>query len=642
MVYRCVMIKTSTSATVLLLVLTSLCSDLWADELAQQRSAYLAAEQIIKKGNSDTLADNLQPLKNYPLYPKLMQLGLQKNFGNHAVIAEFLAQYKDSRYAKILQQSWYDYLIEQQQWQTLVKYYHKTDDLSRQCQYHWALFNLQQATAALEWMQKTWPQHVSLPIQCAALSREFLYSPLKQSDLLWQKFERALLAQQPDTARKLLQHFDDSQQEIAKLWLKLYKRPQKTQNFASWPKSDYNGWVFANGVERLARKKLSIAVKLWDNNKQQFTLDHHRRQRVEKNLAIALAKKGDKSAYQRLNQLVYADQETREWRVQAALVGQNWRQVFAAVERLNSQEKRKPRWQYWRARAYWELGEKKAAKRLFTHLAKNRSYYGFIAADYAGHDYQLHDLLFNQDFSKLDLFMQQPQFQAVNELLVLKRKQESLEQWMFAVKQLSPWKIPVAINYALQQGWKKHAALAIKYADYMNNISQYFPLYYRSRVMAQAKRRKIDPAVIFAIIRQESAFNADAVSPVGALGLMQIMPKTGEYIAGRLKEPWDSTQALFNPDTNVRYGAFYYRRMLQQFDQHFALAAAAYNAGPHRVKRWLPKDQPMAADIWIEMIPFDETRNYVKSVLSYALIYQQQLNGDALSMLGFLRKVQPQ
>ena len=113
----------------------------------------------------------------------------------------------------------------------------------------------------------------------------------------------------------------------------------------------------------------------------------------------------------------------------------------------------------------------------------------------------------------------------------------------------------------------------------------------------------------------------------------------------RLNERWRGKNSLYNPVTNIRYGSYYYQKLLTQFDGHYALALAAYNAGPERVKKWLPEDKSIPADIWIETIPYRETRDYVASVLAYALIYQQRTQSvnpeDALSTDDFIRDIEP-
>jgi soluble lytic murein transglycosylase len=142
-------------------------------------------------------------------------------------------------------------------------------------------------------------------------------------------------------------------------------------------------------------------------------------------------------------------------------------------------------------------------------------------------------------------------------------------------------------------------------------------------------------------MRQESMLDQNAMSAVGARGLMQIMPETGQQIARKLNEPWQAENSLFNPDVNIKYGAFYYKQLLTRFDGHFALAMAAYNAGPNRVSKWLPNDKSVPADIWIETIPYKETRKYVMSVLSYSIIYQQRIQRNGLKMTRLLFDVPP-
>ncbi len=132
---------------------------------------------------------------------------------------------------------------------------------------------------------------------------------------------------------------------------------------------------------------------------------------------------------------------------------------------------------------------------------------------------------------------------------------------------------------------------------------------------------------------------------------MQIMPRTGKYIAKSLNERWRGSNSLYNPVTNIKYGAYYYQKLLTKFDGHYAIALAAYNAGPQRVKKWLPETETLPADIWIETIPYKETREYVVNVLAYALIYQQHSQSDNrpinnasennLSMNDFTRDVSP-
>lgn len=158
--------------------------------------------------------------------------------------------------------------------------------------------------------------------------------------------------------------------------------------------------------------------------------------------------------------------------------------------------------------------------------------------------------------------------------------------------------------------------------------------------MAQARIKNLDPAWVYGVMRQESLFMCDVGSSAGALGLMQIMPQTGKRIARWHGEKLSSTALLLHPDRNIRYGTTYLRRQLDDLQNHPALATAAYNAGQHRVKGWLPAT-PLPADVWVETIPFNETRDYVQRVLAYTAIYEARLGRAPMRMSSRLPLVRP-
>jgi soluble lytic murein transglycosylase len=142
-----------------------------------------------------------------------------------------------------------------------------------------------------------------------------------------------------------------------------------------------------------------------------------------------------------------------------------------------------------------------------------------------------------------------------------------------------------------------------------------YPLSYNEAICREAAKNKMESSLISGLIRQESIFDSKIVSPVGAVGLMQIMPSTGAGIARNLGEPF-AADSLLNPALNIRYGCFYLRRLMDEFDQNVILALAGYNGGPQNVKRWYARNHKRALDIFIEDIGFSETRKYVKLVLA--------------------------
>ncbi|MGZ8224372.1 MAG: transglycosylase SLT domain-containing protein, partial [Methylobacter sp.] len=331
----------------------------------------------------------------------------------------------------------------------------------------------------------------------------------------------------------------------------------------------------------------------------------------------------------------------REWKVRAALLEQNWQHVADALIGLKFEEREEPRWQYWLARSLNEAGNILQAQTVYAKLAADRSFYGFLAADTINKPYQLLNKPVSFGENELQALTNENDFKEIQELKFLNREKEAQQQWWFAVKKLPKARLMTAAKLAQQWQWDQVAIITLVKADYWDDLALRFPLNYLSQVQNNAYRQNLDPAIVFGLMRQESMLDKNAHSPVGAKGLMQLMPKTGKQIARDLNEQWQSENSLFNPDINIKYGSYYYRQLLNRFNGHFALATAAYNAGPGRVVNWLPVDKSVPADIWVETIPFRETRKYVTSVLSYAMIYQQRLQRNTLKIKNLMLDVLP-
>ncbi|MCY1443219.1 Soluble lytic murein transglycosylase [compost metagenome] len=174
--------------------------------------------------------------------------------------------------------------------------------------------------------------------------------------------------------------------------------------------------------------------------------------------------------------------------------------------------------------------------------------------------------------------------------------------------------------------WYFPAIRSISQAKYWDDLDIRFPMAHRSSLVREAGVRGLHSSWVFAITRQESAFMTDARSGVGATGLMQLMPATAKETSRKFGIPLASTQQLVVPDLNIQLGTAYLSQIHAQFNGNRVLATAAYNAGPGRGRQWLRNTRHLSFDVWVETIPFDETRQYVQNVLSYSVIYGQKLN----------------
>ena len=610
--------------------------------LNEQRKEFLIAEKLVKKGKTRLFFKKSEVLADYPLYPYLQYQWLKKNLNQTDKIKAFLNHYADTRYAGLLNYKFQMYLAKHKRWSEFINQYSPTNNTKILCYYYRAKYNTGAKKEALIGARKLWVVGQSQPSECDAVFKVFKDSSLFTPEVMWQRFDAALVNKKVKLAKYIQRSMSEKDQKIAERWIKVHASPLLITNRKFLKiKQPQSGLIFAHGIDRLARKDPIKAIDIWDARKLDFKINTDRKNRLEQRLAMSLVYRRDKRAYSRLSQLNKPDESAQEWRVRASLREQNWTHVEQAISALDKETKEKEKWRYWLARALEKTDKAKVSEFIFSKLSKDRSFYGYLSAEKLNKSYQLADHPVQVTDEMLIKFMQKTDFRVVAELIKVNKNLEAKRQWWYSVRKLDKNEILIAAKYAQKLNWKQVAIFTIAKAKYWDDVSLRFPIIYEKQVQKNADRQDLNPAIIYGLIRRESAFNQNARSPVGARGLMQIMPKTGKQIARELKEKWRNTNALFNPTTNVKYGSYYYKQLLNQFDGHYALAAAAYNAGPHRVNRWLPKTEALAADIWIETIPFKETRSYVSAVLTYALIYQKQLKKNILTMKDFMRDVLP-
>ena len=627
------------------------------EEITQLRQLFIEAENALKRKNQSRYFQLAEQLKDYPLYPYLQYQWLKKHLGKQDEVKQFLQQHSSSRYASILNRKWLHYLGKRKQWSLLLENQIPTKDATLNCYYQRAQLQVGDKEAALANAADLWAVGHSQPGACDPLFSKLKKSDYFTQDLRWQRFDAALKNNKTSLASYVMNKMPEKYHASARLWLKLHRDPARyLPKLLAQKQSEQSAAMFRHAINRLARKDITAAIEIWDANKQDFKLseseaDKRATDKLERRLALKLVYKGEPGAYDRLVQLDKQDNSSRAWRVRVALSEQNWPNVLSAILALDDTEKARDKWQYWLARSYMETGEITKGHILLSELSTKRSFYGFLAADKVNGVYQLSDAPVDVSEDDIIELKNRKEFRVAFEFMMLDRRNQAKLQWWHAAHTLNKNEILVAAKLAQQWQWNEIAIFTIAKAKYWDDIEVRFPLNYVDKIHENSVQHNLNPVILYGLIRRESAFNENAHSPTGARGLMQIMPRTGKYIARNLNERWRGNSSLYNPVTNIKYGSYYYQKLLSQFDGHYALALAAYNAGPSRVKSWLPENKSLPADIWIETIPYKETREYVINVLAYALIYQQRAQTDdapltnatinTLSMNDFTRDISP-
>lgn len=611
--------------------------------LLQQRKAFVQAELYIQQHRDEDYLIIAESLKDYVLYPYLHYQWLSEHLQDQNAVQQFLLEYVQSRYASLLHDKWLRYLGESRDWLNFLRYYKPSDDEALQCYWALALLQQKQPSLAESKARELWLTGKSLPVACESGLAETLPEVFQDDrGLLWQRFRNALLRDNQPLINKLINAMRDDERHRAELWLNLHRRPKSVAEPGDWKHNDPEaGVLFAHAIERWQDDNPVDAVRVWEDEQAGFLLPEQRRSEVERVLALGLAVRRDPRAFDRLSALMVKDGVSREWRVRAALFVQDWAKVLMAIADLEPGQRQQPKWLYWQARALEAMGQGEMAKQLFSDVARDRSIYGVLAADFVGIAVDWQDKPLQVASHELAQLQASDEFQAFAELRALQRSSEAKRQWRHAISHLSAHDLMLAAKLA--QYWQVPALAisTIAKAGVWDDLSLRFPLHHLDAVERQAQRQHIEPSVILGLIRQESAFDATAESSVGAKGLMQLMPATAQEMATQEHITWSDPTLLFEPSLNVELGSAYFGKLMKRFQGRYLPAIAAYNAGPNRVKQWLPLDRSLPGDIWMEIIPYKETRNYVAAVVSNSLIYQKWLLSEAPKSSDLLSELRP-
>ena len=604
------------------------------EDRSKARQDFLQAEKYFKQGKVDEYQKLKKQLVSYPLYPYLEYTEIRDRL--HLLptkeVRAFLENHPDIHLSERLLKSWLSQLAKKQKWQTFLEFYQPVSSISLQCHHLNALIKTGKKAEALDKVANIWLYKASRPKACDPVFRVWKDAGLQTTDLTWQRIALALDDNEIKLARYLGKSLPKKDQKLLDEWLQLRKHPENVSAKAISAEHPYRQLALAHGVMKFARKDLTGAVYAWDEIKFSDVFDPAIISKVEQSLSYRFLSGNFETPFEYLvfAEPCDADTKLQEIRIRAALRHQEWHTVLNWLDRLPDSHIDEDRWQYWRARSLEMTGKTEQAQVIYETISSERSFYGFLAADKLGKDYSLNNEQLDIDPELEKSVADMPAIQRASELFQLKRYLDARREWYATTRLFDENELQAAAKIAHSWNWHDRAIIALSKAKSWNDLQIRFPVKHQDQVYKNAERSEIDPAWIYAMMRQESAFMPDAISPVGARGLMQLMPATAKSVARKLKQKYPSKYELLQPEKNIRLGTAYLEEVYQRFENP-VLAIAAYNAGPHRVKRWLP-EADMPADIWIELVPFKETRNYLKNVLAYTVIYAEKLDEKDIRM----------
>lgn len=605
------------------------------DALAQEREAYRQAQLALSQRQMKQYHQLIDELSDYPLLPYLqfqdMSQRLKKLSSDE--VADFLNQHPYSYLAEQMRYHWLHQLAEGGRWEEYLQFFHAGMRDTRLHCYQLRARLKQGDESALEEVEPLWNVGESQPEACDPLFAHWMAKGLLTPQIAWERHSKALQARNRQLAAYIARQLPEDKQKLARLYREVDAQPsrlgQQHRFSAQIPEMQE---LILHGLKRLARRDASEALNLWHKYDAQQLFDDRERLDTQHFIATRLVYQGHMEQAEQLlaRSPGLSSEDLTEGLIRDALKRQDWSKAYAWLEKLPAQAQQTERWRYWRARLMEELQlqpeeGQASARELYAAVAATRSFYGFLSADILGYEYRLIDKPAEVTPEVMAEVESLPGIVRARELLLLGDLTNANREWYHSTRDMGTEEVIAAGKLAERWGWHRNGIQAMISAQSWDDLQLRFPLAYQEQMTSAAKSTSITPHLLFAIARQESAFMPDARSPAGALGLMQLLPSTAQYTARRAGIPYQR-QALLSPETNIDLGSRYLHQLLNEFDGNRILATAAYNAGPTRVRQWLnAEQQKLPYDVWIETIPYRETRGYVQNVLAYSVIYGYRL-----------------
>lgn len=602
--------------------------------LADQRYNYELAKSALAKDDLEKFEQHYALLGDYPLVPyldytllksRLSQLELDK-------INLFLEAQKESFLETRLREQLLYTLAVKKRWSDFKQYYREdTHSKVLQCYALYARL-LDRDTEVGAEIADLWSQGKSHPKACDPLFSAWRREGGLTQEIVWKRFDAAMENSNRGLARYISSLMDEKYKAYAELYRKVDGYPYTIRKNRLYEEQSLPmQQIIAHGIKRYARFNPQDALVQWEKYEAQQLFPTLISTDAKRYIASRLVRKGE---IELAEQLISQSQELGDNAVvesflREALKKQQWNKLVQWLDMLEPEEQESDRWLYWRGRAQQELAITDSpfgtSNEIFAKVAQNRSFYGFMASDILDRAYSLRHVPSDVSASTLLIVGNQPAMRRAHELWLLGSQAEAKAEWIFATRGMESQELIAAGSLARQWGWYNRGITTTISGNLWDHLSLRFPLAYQEEFAKVATSTNLETSLIMAVARQESAFAVQAKSSAGAMGLMQLMPQTARQTA-RLTGVEHTDSDLFNPEHNILLGSYYLSQLLQQYDGNRILAAAAYNAGPHRVDRWIKnKSQDVPFDIWIETIPFKETRGYVQNVLAFKVIYDYRM-----------------
>ena len=629
--------------------------------LKHVREAFVAAMAAVDAAPFAPAGGDSEALQRYPLYaylqaarlnrqlallpPIATQPGSDPRLPLDDEIAAFLSQQGERPMTRTLRSAWLAHLAARQAWSTYVGQYREDRDTQATLRCHWlaARMALGQTDGLAEELTDTWLTAGSLPDACDPALAWWRARGGPGDVLVERRARLALAAGQAGLARFLARSLPAERAAPLLQWAALIEQPgREIAALVAQPAKPVEPQALEAGWSRYARADAEAAAAAFPSLVRARGLDARAASPYALSVALALSWSRHPRALE-FFRLVHEDdfdERGHEWHARAALWAGDWREAAAAIAAMPDLLRDQARWRYWSARAHEKLGDSARARELYAAVIPTDNWYAAQAAARLDQKFMPRLEPLALDDAGIDALAADPAFVRTRELLLCDMDTEATAEWRAAYDELPPARQLQAVGLASRWGWHDQAIATAARQKLFNDYELLYPRPFDADVRSASRRTGLPEELIYAIIRQESLFRADAASGAGAIGLMQLLPETARVTARRTGLPVPTRAQLVQPSVNIPLGSAFLASLVQRFEGETALASAGYNAGPNAARRWLPA-APMDLDVWVENIPFNETRAYVQRVAWHSLVFAWLGDRKPRAMQDWIRAVNP-
>lgn len=599
-------------------------SDLWLD-----RYAYDAIQQGFNKKDISIYHKKRTSINDYALaaYTDYRAFLFDISRKTPDQVNQFSNTYADYPFSVSIRADYLNAMIATQNWEAITEYQTILPrDQDYQCWYYTANYHQGNTEMAFNGAKALWLNGESVSNACNELFSYWAKAGERTDEDILQ---RALLAVDSQNARLItyLRKLVSTEQsrDIVTEMGRLYKDPNKfIMIFETKKDTPFNRAYAQTMFKHLARHDIASTYSTFQYLIAHFEFEKEEFQPGLEFAAVRLLNAKDQEVIEWRDQIFEQsnNDEVLEQRIRLAIRKADWRDIQYWVLGLSEQSASSYRWQYWLGRSEIELGNSASGEARLKRISGERHFYSIAASIALNREIKYPIARVEVDPERVSMY--QSDVDRVHELLDLGKEAPAKSQWRHLISRIPTEDKALLTAYAKQQQWHAFAHDATLVGELWDYIELRFPVRYYDLFERYGKQYKIDPISSLSLTRQESGFNPLSHSPVGALGLMQILPSTATYMAEKYDIKYQQRSELFNAKKNVEIGSRYLSHLLNRYDQNRVLSYAAYNAGPTMVGVWR---RQASSDIdifgYIESMTFKETRVYVKNILMFEMYYRE-------------------